>query len=283
MTKMPIVALLYDFDKTLCSRNMQEYQLIPDLGLTAEEFWEKSRVQSSEKGLERILSYLYLEKTLAEAQGFSITASYLTSLGASVALYPGVTSWFKRINEYGRKQGVTIEHYVLSSGQKEIIQGTPVASAFRDIYACEYLYDERGQILWPKRAVNYTQKTQYLYRISKGIFDIQDDEAVNARIDDAEKRVPFRNMIYIGDGLTDVPCMQIVKDHGGKAIAIYQKDQMEAVHRLMTDDRVNYAADANYEADSTLDDIVKLSIKNVATLERLLRMEKNQKSEMDGE
>jgi hypothetical protein len=190
-----------------------------------------------------------------------------------------VLTWFDRINEYGRSQGVEIEHYIISSGTYEIIQGTPIAKYFKRIYACRYMYDENGEALWPALAINYTLKTQYIYRISKGTLDVTDDYHLNRQQDESLRRIAYHNMIYIGDGLTDIPCMKLVKERGGKSIAVYPKDNREHVKPLVEDARINYVCEADYTPDSPLEKIVKLMIEKMAILEKLKKQEREQLSQ----
>ena len=203
-TKKHIIALLYDFDKTLCAKDMQEYSFIPNIGMEATDFWAEANKISVKNNMDRILAYMYLMMKMAKKNDLPITKESFQALGKDVILYKGVKSWFKRINNYGKSLGVEIEHYILSSGLKEIIEGTSIASEFKKIYACEFHYNERGNADWPQQAVNFTTKTQFLFRISKGVLDVLDDVKLNTKINDEERRIPYQNMIYFGDGLTDV-------------------------------------------------------------------------------
>lgn len=261
--KKPIVAILYDFDSTLSKSDMQNFGFIPSLGMTPAEFWEQTTIFSKETGCERTLSYLYTMLKLAKEKGISMTKDYLYQMGKPIEFFPGVLSWFSRINEYGREQGVQVEHYLVSSGNKEIVEGSQIAHEFKQIYGCEYYFDEKtGEVVWPKLVINYTQKTQYFFRIAKGAYDATDDESVNAKA--PKKRIPYSNMIYIGDGMTDIPSMIIVKNNGGKSIAVYPQGKEEKVQSLYEDGRVNYVCAANYREGSRMDKIVKLIIKSVA-------------------
>ena len=212
-------------------------------------------------------------------KGIPLTEEYLKSCGENVVLFKGVETWFDRINAFGESMGVKIEHYIISSGTYEIIQGTPIAKYFKRIYACRYMYDENGEALWPAHAINYTMKTQYIYRISKGTLDMTDDYNLNRVQDESLRRIAYRNMIYIGDGLTDIPCMKMVKERGGKSIALYPSGNSEKVKPLVDDDRINYVCVADYSPNSTLEKIVKLMIENMAVLERLRTKEEMQLSQ----
>lgn len=267
----PVLALVYDFDKTLAKDDMQNFSFIPALGMTPSEFWGATTAFSEKTGVERILSYMYMMIELSKKKGIQITRAWLNSLGKDVKFYDGVTTWFKRINAYGEEKGIKIEHYILSSGTTEIIEGTSIAKEFTKIFGCEFLFDENGIAKWPKNAVNYTSKTQYLYRISKGALDVTDDEKVNQRVED--KHVQFRNMVYLGDGLTDVPCMAIVHEKGGKSIAVFQKGEEEKGIQLYLDERINYYCPADYSSGSKLEKFIKLVIDSAAATELLLRKE----------
>lgn len=275
----PIIAIMYDFDKTLCTRDMQEYGFIPSLNMTSQEFWGEVGTLSKEKVMDPILAYLYHMLKKAQEKDLSITKDSLMSLGGDIQYYPGVEEWFERINEYGCENGVEIEHYVISSGIKEIIEGSAINKHFKKVYACEFLYDQNGKAVWPKLTVNYTNKTQFLFRINKGVLDVWEDEKLNAFVPEDERRVPFKNMIYIGDGLTDVPCMRLVKANNGQSIAVFHKRKKEIAAQLLAENRVDFITEANYSKNSELDGIVKTIIEKIAVVEKLARLhDKHQKS-----
>ncbi len=269
--KKPIVAIVYDFDKTLCSEDMQNYSFIPALGMTPEEFWGATSVFSEKTNVERILSYMYMMIKLAKDKGIKLTKEYLKGLGKDIKFYPGVLTWFKRINEYGESLGIQVEHYLVSSGTKEIIDGCAIADQFKAIYGCEFLFGEDGLPIWPKLAINYTAKTQFIYRITKGVLDVTDDSNVNKRIN--TKRVPFQNIVYLGDGMTDIPCMALVKESGGKSIAIYTKDSKDKAMELYNENRVNFVCKADYSSNSQLEKVIKLVINSVAITTELTTVE----------
>ena len=269
--KQPIIAILYDFDKTLATDDMQNFSFIPSLGMEPSEFWGETQKFSNKTGMENILAYMYMMIEKAKEKGISLTKEYLNKLGKDVKFFEGVTQWFKRINAYGEELGVKVEHYILSSGTKEIIEGTSIAKEFKEIYACEFLFNEQGVATWPKIAINYTAKTQFLFRVSKGALNSRDDVGVNTRTD--SRRVPFSNIVYIGDGLTDIPCMTLVKERGGKSIAIYPKGKKDKVFPLFEENRVNYICKGDYSVNSDLDKIVKLIISQVSILDTLLHKE----------
>ena len=268
MPRSPVIAMMYDFDKTLCTKDMQEYTFIPSLEESPETFWKESNRLSKEEKMDAILTYMYLMVRKSRDKHLPINRKVFEDAGKNVKLFPGVKSWFDRINEYGEKNGVTIEHYIISSGLKEIIKGSGIGQHFKEIYACEFHYDENGVADWPKVAVNYTNKTQFLFRINKGCLDMSDDVGVNEYVEEDRRPVPFRNMIYIGDGMTDVPCMKLVKLNGGSSIAVYQKDHTISSKLLQTG-RVDYIAKADYTEGRELDLIIKRIIDKMAATSEL--------------
>lgn len=277
----PTLALMYDFDKTLSTKDMQEYSFIPNVNMTADEFWLESNTLATEKKMDRILAYMYVMLERSHAAKKSIRRESFVELGHNLEFYPGVESWFTRINRIGSDVGVRIEHYVISSGLREIIEGSSVYKEFRNVFACEFLYDENNIACWPKNVVNYTTKTQFLFRINKGILDLSNDEDLNKYVPEEERPIPFRNMIYIGDGLTDVPCMKLVKVNGGYSIAVYKKGRKNKVEDLLRDGRVDFIVPADYSEDSELDRIVGDIVQKMAMVDSLKRKSKAQmKSQM---
>lgn len=269
----PIIAIMYDFDKTLSTTDMQNYSFIPNLGLTPEEFWGKTTEFSAKTGVERILSYMYMMLEEAKKCGIKVTREYLRECGKNIRFYPGVTTWFKRINDYAESKGIIVEHYLVSSGTLEIVEGCSIFNCFTKAYGCEYYYNEDGEPIWPKLAINYTQKTQFFFRIAKGATDLRDDDSVNEKIKGL--RIPQRNIIYVGDGMTDIACMTLVKKNGGKSIAVYPEKNIDKVRQIYEDGRVNFMCNADYSAGSNMEKVVKLIIDNVATLEEIEKKEKN--------
>lgn len=278
MARKPTVAILYDFDKTLCSDDMQNFSFIPAIGMTPEEFWGATGKFSNKTGVERILSYMFMMVQKAKEAGIPCTKEWLNSLGKDVKFYDGVLTWFKRINKFGKSLGLNVEHYLISSGTKEIIEGTTIAKEFKEIYGCEFLFDKETKLpIWPKLAVNYTQKTQYLFRISKGVTKATEDDKLNNKSEKA-KRIPFRNIIYLGDGMTDVPCMLLVKENGGKSIAVHTKAGYDKVKNLVKQERVNYVIKADYRENSELDRIIKLILRSISIAEQLEDKERKDRS-----
>lgn len=276
--KKPIIALMYDFDKTLCTKDMQEYTFIPSLEESAESFWTKTDQMAKEEKMDPVLTYMYLMLRLSKDKHRPITRDVFEKAGKDIKLFPGVETWFERINKFGEENGVTIEHYIISSGLKEIIQGCKIADRFKEIFACEFHYDENGTADWPKMGVNFTGKTQYLFRINKGLLNLGDNSKLNKYVPEPDRRVPFRNMIYIGDGLTDVPCMKLVSVNGGQAIAVYQGNKKDTVRELMRDNRINFAAKANYEEGKELDMLIKKIILKMAATDVLVTYSRKQQN-----
>lgn len=266
---LPIIAIMYDFDRTLCTRDMQEYQFIPSLGMEASEFWEDANGLAHREHMDGILAYMYVMIMRAKEKGIELSRDKLVSMGNKIELFPGVDEWFDRINEYGRMQNVKIEHYVISSGLKEIIQGSKINNAFTEIFASEFYYGDDDNAVWPKAAVNYTNKTQFVYRINKGVLDISNDVDLNKSMPEESKRVRFSNMIYIGDGLSDVPCMKMVKAYGGSSIAVYQDGEKEKVDELLNKGRVDFTYPADYRENSGIDITVKNIIRKMSIEETL--------------
>lgn len=272
----PVVAIMYDFDKTLCTKDMQEYTFIPNVGLKPKDFWTESNQLAKEKKMDAILAYMHLMIEKAHAAKVSIRRDEFVKMGQDLKFFPGVVDWFKRINKIGDELGLTVEHYIISSGLREIIEGSSIYKEFKDVFACEYLYNENDVACWPKNAVNYTTKTQFLFRINKGVLDISNDNDLNTYTPEDDRPVPFRNMIYIGDGLTDVPCMKLVKINGGYSIAVYQRGKRGKVEDLITNNRVNFIEPADYSEGSDLDSTVKLILSKMSMVNDLTSKSKSQ-------
>ncbi len=267
----PVVAICYDFDKTLSPDDMQAQGYIQSVGYEVSKFWQKSNELALENGMDSNLAYMYL--MMEEAKGNLVfNRKALEEYGSKVALFEGVEDWFERIRQYGEEHGVIVEHYIISSGLKEMIEGTSVAKAgaFEQVYASSFLYDDRGLAIWPAQVVNYTNKTQFLFRISKGVLD-WNDPAVNDYFPQDEIRVPFRNMIYIGDSDTDIPCMKLVNSYGGYSIGVYDAttDDRTKVHKMMRDNRIKYFAAADYREGNEMDQLVKGIIDRTVANEKL--------------
>ena len=259
MRKNPIVALIYDFDGTLSPGNMQEFGFIQAIGKKPQEFWQESDDLASGQDASNILSYMKLMFDEAKKAGIKLRREDFKRFGASVELFNGVTEWFGLINDYGKKNGVKVEHYINSSGLAEMIEGTSIAKEFKRIFACSFIYNKEGEAEWPGVAVDYTAKTQFLFKINKGILSVRDNKKVNESQAEDNKRVPFPHMIYFGDGETDVPCMKIVKMFGGNSIAVYNPDikkKVNVARKLLRQERVNFITPADYTKESRTYEVV---------------------------
>ena len=270
-----IVALIYDFDKTLCTKDMQEYTFIPNLGIKAYEFWDEVEKFALDNNMDKTIAYLYMMIKKSKDKGHDIKRSDFIKCGRDIEYFKGVEDWFDRINKYGEDRGVKIEHYIISSGNKEIIENSVISKCFRKIFASEFLYvDEKA--VWPAMAVNYTTKTQFLVRINKGVLDISDDNTLNNKMVDDDRRISNNNMIYIGDGITDIPCMTMTHKNGGYSIAVYRENKENVAHNLLEDDRVDFIALADYSEDSDLDLLVKGIIDKMSITSKLYIEHKKQ-------
>ncbi len=257
------VALIYDFDGTLAAGNMQEYNFIPAVGKSNKEFWSEANNLAEQQDADQILTYMALMIREAKAKGISLRREAFQESGRAVKLYPGVLEWFDRVNSYGEQRGVKILHYINSSGLKEIIEGTAIADRFQKIYACSFLYNVDGIAYWPAVAVNYTNKTQFIFKINKGVESVYDTKQVNRYMEEKSRPVPFSRMIYVGDGTTDIPCMRLVKNFGGHSVAVYNpkdKEKRREMNTLIRDNRVNYVCPADYTEGSEIDIVVKAVI-----------------------
>jgi hypothetical protein len=269
MEKEPILAICYDFDKTLSPDDMQAQGYIQSIDYEVAEFWEESNELARKNDMDQNLAYMYMMATNARGK-LLFTKDTLREQGSKVKLFPGVNTWFNRINNYGKSKGVVVEHYIISSGLKEMIEGTEVAGEFKKIYASSFYFDKDGIAVWPAQVVNYTNKTQFLFRIEKGILDIN-DQAVNSYFQPNQYRVPFRNMVYIGDSGTDIPCMKLVNTNGGHSIGVYNsktKDKSK-VFRMLEENRIKYYEPADYKKDSKLENLIKMIIDRTASNELL--------------
>ena len=282
-TQAPIIAFLYDFDKTLCTTDMEDYTFIPALGYKPAEFWKKANDFGYNNRMDGLLAYMYTMIEECRAQNIRLDRDFLVRCGHDMQLFPGVQDWFARINAFGESQGVAIEHYVISSGLREIIEGSGIAQEFREIYACEFYYNENGDACWPKLDVNFTNKTQFVYRINKGILDVSRDKELNDSMPDDSKRVPFTNMIYMGDGLSDVPCMKMMRAYGGQAIAVYQASNRQGVEKLLADGRVDFIFPADYREGMELDRTVRDILRKMTITDRLLEVNNRQLRSIGGD
>lgn len=266
----PKMAICYDFDKTLSPDDMQAFTLIPSFGVDKETFWRESDEMAKENLMDSNLAWMWRLICYSNLKRLPIKCDYFRGIGAEVPLFDGVDSWFERINKYAEDCGVEVEHYIISSGLKEIIEGSKIAPYFKRIYASSYLYSASGMAEWPAQAVNYTNKTQFIFRIAKGCLE-EYDESVNKSMPESELRIPYENFVYIGDSATDIPCMRLVKSKGGYSIGVYDphSGNREKVDELFKDGRLTLFAPADYRQNGRLERYVKQIIDDVLAKEAL--------------
>ena len=276
--KLIPVAIAYDFDGTLAPGNMQEHSFLADIGKTPAEFWAETKALAKKQDMDEILSYMWLMLNHARSANKSVQREGFVRHGKTIRFFEGVEGWFDRINAKGKEHGVKVEHYIISSGMRELIEGTSIAKHFEYIFASGYMYDADGIAIWPALGINYTNKTQHLFRINKGIINSYENSKINKVMPDAERPVPFSNMIYIGDGETDIPAMKMLKYQGGHSIAVYDKSRRKTkdhesakttVHQLLEQGRADYALPADYREGEPLDRVVSAIIERVALNARL--------------
>ena len=259
MNQLIPVAIAYDFDGTLAPGNMQEFSCFPELGLKKEEFWNETRnILSPDNDMDEILAYMHLMLLKSDSIG-GITKEFLESHSRDIIFFKGVETWFKVINNYATSIGIELQHYVVSCGLREMIRATKIGEEFKYVFASGFMYNDKGKAVWPALAVNYTTKTQYLFRINKGVLNSYENEPINNSIPRHKKKIPFSNIIYIGDGDTDVPSMKVTMQQGGRSIAVYNpgdKEKERECKKLQLQNRTNYYAPADYSKDGRLNEIV---------------------------
>jgi len=265
---LPTAALIYDFDQTLTPRSMQEYGLLDALKADPDDFWGECRQFALRHNADGILSYMAVTLSRARKAGVRLTRDELVRLGGTIDFYPGVEEWFAKTNRFAKSLGLELEHYIISSGLVELIEGSRIANEFKAVFAASFAYDENGEAFWPATAVNYTAKTQYLFRINKGILEITNDRDLNDFTPEEKRRIPFRNMIYIGDGFTDVPCMKMTKQKGGTSIAVYEPGRGDVATSLLRQRRTHYALESDYREGSDLWHVVCGILDDIAQRER---------------
>ncbi len=272
-SKLNKIAIAYDFDGTLAPGNMQEHTFLPSLGIPASVFWANANKLARENDMDEILAYMQLLLQEAKQRDLPIRKSDFEQYGSGITFFDGVETYFDRINTYAETKGVVLYHYVISSGLREFISGTRIARYFTNIFASGYQYDTNGAAVWPAMAINFTNKTQFLFRINKGINNSYDNSLINKYLPESIRPVPFPQMMYIGDGETDVPAMKMIKLRGGTAIAVYnqhiraKKDKpspRQICEELIFQNRADYIAPADYTEGSTLDQLIKLNIDKIA-------------------
>ena len=259
------VALVYDFDETLSTTYMQDYVLIPELGMKPETFWKKANQWSVDHCADQVPGSMYYFTKVAREKKIKLNKENLFCCGSLIEYYEGVKTWFDRINKYGKYLDLDIEHYIISSGYEEIIEGCSIRKYFKDVFGCSFAFDDKGYPVWPARVINYSTKVQYLSKINKGLKKT-DDKAVNEYTPDDKRRIPYRRIIYFGDGLTDIPSMKMVKERNGNAIAVYKpkSHQKDKAIKLLRENRVNFALPADYSEGKDIDTVVKTILNKIA-------------------
>jgi hypothetical protein len=256
------IALVYDFDGTLSPQPMQEYTVLPKIGIEPAKFWETVNREARETESDAMLVYMRHIIEALEREKVDVKRADFAAMARQIEYFPGVSTWFTRMNAYVKRRSrgqVKIQHYLISAGQREILDGVSIRKHFKRIYASEYHFDHHGVATFPKRLVTGTQKTQFLFRINKGVEDVND--SIDEHMPEALRPIPFPNMIYLGDGMTDVPSMAITKKNGGFAVAVYdpKKEHARATcTKLLDAARVDYIAEADYRKDSKLSRRVQL-------------------------
>lgn len=266
-TRHTKLAIVYDFDGTLAPGNMQDRQFIPDVRMEPREFWDEVENLTKQHNADKILMYMQLMLIKANEAKISVHREDFTNLGRCISFFEGVSEWFDVIKKYGKKNAVCVEHYLISSGNGEIIDGTSIASKFERIYASRFVFNHNDVPVWPAQAINFTTKTQYLFRINKGALDPTNECRINKYVKEDERPVPFKNMIYIGDGETDVPSFRLVKDLGGLSIVVYPprtKDARSKAKQYFDDGRVHCVVPADYTEGKDLYLVVKSRIDEVS-------------------
>lgn len=260
------VAICYDFDGTLAPGNMQEHSYIPNLGVSGAAFWEEANRLARENNMNEIMAYMHLILTKGKQKNLPIKRADFVSHGRNIPLFPGVSGWFEHINAFGHSMGLDIRHFIISSGLREMIEGTPIAHHFTFIFASGYYYDENGIAVWPAVGIDYTGKTQFLFRVNKGVFNFWDSSKINKYVPENEKPFPFERFIYIGDGETDVPAMKMVNYQGGYSIAVFDPNKpptregrspIDISLELLRQRRARYIAPASYSPGGDLSQLVK--------------------------
>ena len=265
-----IVAIIYDFDNTLSTKDMQEFTFIPSLGITADEFWAQCDKTSHEYSMDHILAYMYLMAKMSKQSGVPLSADKLREMGKGVEFFDGVKEWFARINNFGASLGLEVRHYIISCGLKAMIEGCDIAHEFYNIFACDYVYEQNAEPAWPSVAINYTSKTQFLYRINKGVEDVGEHKRLNMYMPKNQRVVPFCNMIYVGDGLTDVPSMKLARQRGGYAIGVYRNP--EDASYLVDEERVDFYVKSDYTENSQMDEAMKAILQKICAQTRFWQL-----------
>ena len=277
MVKKVKVALVYDFDGTLSTTNMQDYGLIQLFKMRPKTFWKQANDWWHKNDADQITSSMYYFVKMSKQKKIPLTKQVFAKCAKDIEYYAGVEKWFDRINRFGKRLDLDIEHYIISSGYEEIIEGSSIRKYFKEVFGCAYAYDKKGHPIWPARVVNYSTKTQYLSKINKGLGKLEDRE-VNEFMPDEDRPIPFSRMIYFGDGDTDIPSMRLVKKSGGYSVAVYRpkSHHKRKAIKLLTDGRVDFALPADYSEDGQIDSVVKTILVKLATERDLLVLQEKE-------
>lgn len=271
--KQDTIAIVYDFDKTLSPKDMQNYGVFDQLSTNPTDFWESVHKERDETQAEELLIYMKRMIDQAEKRGSAFTSAIFKEHGSTIDFFEGVDTWFDRINEFVHTLfdgEVKLEHYVISSGLADMIRGCAIHDKFHKIYACEFIYEnETGKPVWPARLVTDAAKTQYLFRINKGHLE-PIDRGVNKHMPQDQRAIPFSNLMYIGDSDTDVPSMAVVMKNGGHSVAVYNPDLKEdeetqgRMKELKDAGRIDFYCEADYSQGSTLECLVLKTLQVIA-------------------
>lgn len=280
---MKEIAFCYDFDGTLAPGNMQEHDFIPkQLGMKNKDFWKEVKAQAEKEDMDEILSYMEMTLRKAKEKKIEFNKKAFKGYGKKIRLFPGLTgenNWFDRLNEYGKGKKLKVEHYVISSGLKPMIEGCKIPKrTFNHIFACDFIYDQHEVASFPATVINYTTKTQCLFRINKGILNNWNNDDLNKYFEKSERPVPFNRIVYFGDGLTDVPAMKMTKANGGFSVAVFQKGKKNARSKcqaMLQQERCSYIGAADYSKESDLDKISRFIIDKVSAELSLSAINKN--------
>ena len=253
-----IIAIVYDYDRTLSPRPMQEDVIFERIGVEASKFWSMADELKGNKSYEDELAWIRL---LLDNPSFRCLSNLdLEGMGRNLKFYPGVPEMFAELevglhSDKYLRHGVALEHYIVTSGLKSVLAGSILSQNVQAIFGCELDEDEEGRVYWPKRIISHTAKTQYLFRITKGLEYVDLSHDVNDHMPEPERRIPFSNMLYIGDGPTDVPCFAVISSRGGKSLAVYDpssKVSFATCMSLREAQRVDEIAEADYRQNTHL-------------------------------